>query len=480
MRDTGKVLVVDEDVNFLSSLKYALRAEPYDVWTVDTFERALEIIEHNEISVLILDIPEVNGLDFIQRILEKRPNLPIIVISAFATSGMAIKAMDGGAYDFLTKPFDLEKIKTVIEDAIRTYNFSKKVGLPIEEPFPTEIEEDAIVGKSPAIIEISKLIGQVAKSNVPVLIQGETGTGKELVARAIHGYSRRSNRAVMAVNCAAIPETLLESELFGYEKGAFTGAYHTKPGKVERAHESTLFLDEIGDLSPALQAKILRFLETGEFERVGGTKSLKVDVRVISATNVDLKEAVKKGKFREDLYYRLNVVNIYTPPLRERKEDIPLLSNYILRKAARDNPFRRKTLSDDVIEKLMSYHWPGNVRELFNVLHRAIVLSKGRFITSKEIILDTEVDRAAIRPEGEKTLSGLIDKFLGKTDNPHKEVIEMVERTLVKKALEMAGGNKSEAARLLGISRNTLRERISYYKIKISSHVYHPSRLLKE
>jgi len=481
MSENSRVLVVDDDEKFLSSIKYALRTEPHEIWTTGNPQRALQIIEHNDVAVVVADVyfEDGNGLDLLQSIRAKKPHLPVIIISAFATSTMAIKAMNLGAYEFLPKPFDLEKFKIVLRDASKVYEFSKKVSLPSNKMFPEDMEEEALVGKSQAIIEISKKIGQVARSNVPVLIQGETGTGKELVARAIHGNSDRQKNPVMAINCAAIPEALLESELFGYERGAFTGAYHSKPGKVERAHGSTLFLDEVGDLSPALQAKLLRFLETGEFERVGATKPTRVDVRIVSATNVNLKKAVQEGRFRDDLYYRLNVVNIQIPPLRERKEDIPLLAKYILRRTARDNPRRTKNLSEDALDKLSDYYWPGNVRELFNVLQRSIVLSRGRLITAKEILLDSDLENTPIRPDAD-TLYHLVHRFLGRTDNAHRRVVEAVEQTLIKEAMRVAGGNKSEAARLLGISRNTLRERLSYYKTKISSRLYSPCGILRK
>lgn len=481
MPEDNRVLIVDDDEKFLSSIKYALRTEPHEIWTTTDPQRALQIIDHNDVAVVVVDVylENTNGLDLLQKIRKKKRHLPVIVISAFATSTMAIKAMNLGAYEFLPKPFGLEKFKIILRDAVKIYDFSKKVGLPTDQTLSDDTEEEAIVGKSQAIIDISKKIGQVARSSVPVLIQGETGTGKELVARAIHGNSKRQESPVMAINCAAIPETLLESELFGYEKGAFTGAYHSKPGKVERAHGSTLFLDEIGDLSPALQAKLLRFLETGEFERVGATKSTRVDVRIISATNVNLKKAVLEGRFRDDLYYRLNVVNIQIPPLRERKEDIPLLAKYILRRTARDNPKRTKNLSGDALDKLSNYYWPGNVRELFNVLQRSIVLSRGRLITAKEILLDSDLENSPIRPEAD-TLHNLVHRFLAKTDHAHRKVIEAVERILIEEALQIAGGNKSEAARLLGISRNTLRERLAFYKIKMASRLYSPCGILRK
>ncbi len=479
MSENNRVLIVDDDEKFLSSIKYALRTEPHEVWTTTDPQRALQIIEHNDVAVVVADVylENANGLDLLQKVRGQKRHLPVIVISAFASSTMAIKAMNLGAYEFLLKPFDLDKFKIVLRDATKVYDFSKKVSLPTEQRLPEDMEEDVLVGKSRAIIEISKKIGQVARSNVPVLIQGETGTGKELVARAVHGNSERHKNPVMAINCAAIPENLLEAELFGYERGAFTGAYHSKPGKVERAHGSTLFLDEIGDLSPALQAKLLRFLETGEFERVGATKPTRVDVRLVSATNVNLQKAVRERKFRDDLYYRLNVVNIQIPPLRDRKEDIPLLSEYILRRTARDNPMRTKKLSDDALKKLADYYWPGNVRELFNVLQRSVVLSRGRLITAKQILLDTDIEDTPIKPDAD-TLYHLVHRFLGKTDNAHRKVVEAVEQVLIEEAIQIACGNKSEAARLLGISRNTLRERLSYYKTKISARVYRPSGIL--
>lgn len=481
MSDDSRVLIVDDDEKFLSSIKYALRTQPYEIWTTADPQRALQIIHHNDVAVVVSDVyfENANGLDLLQKIRDEKRHLPVIVISAFATSSMAIKAMNLGAYEFLPKPFDLEKFKIVLSDATKVYDFSKKVGLPTEQAPPEDMEGEVLVGKSHAIIEISKKIGQVAGSDVPVLVQGETGTGKELVARAIHGNSKRQKNLVMAINCAAIPETLLESELFGYERGAFTGAFHSKPGKVERADGSTLFLDEIGDLSPALQAKLLRFLETGEFERVGATKPTKVDVRIISATNVNLKKAVQEGRFRDDLYYRLNVVNIQIPPLRERKEDIPLLVRYILRRTARDNPRRTKDLTDAALDKLINYYWPGNVRELFNVLQRAVVLSRGRLITAKEILLDIDMEKTPVRPDAD-TLHHLVHRYLARTDNAHRKVIETVERVLIDEAMRVAGGNKSEAARLLGISRNTLRERLSYYKTKITSRLYSPCGILRK
>jgi DNA-binding NtrC family response regulator len=384
-----------------------------------------------------------------------------------------------GAYDYLLKPFDVIKLKDIVNNALKAAHDMRQI-VSYQPLLESEDYEAGIVGRSEPMQQVFKMIGQVAGTDATALITGESGTGKELVARAIYHHSNRNTQPFLAVNCAAIPEQLLESELFGHERGAFTGATLQRVGKFEQCNGGTLFLDEIGDMTPATQTKILRVLQSGTFERVGGNTPLKVDVRIIAATNKPLEEAVAARQFREDLFYRLNVVRIHIPPLRERREDVRLLVNYFLKKFARDQETAPKSISTGVIKALEAYHWPGNVRELENIVRRALVVAKGDAILlsdlPQEIVGQSSTQNAAAPASSAPTAAGdpgatdvvsLTRKlFQWARKDPKLKLIPAVERELVLQALKETSGNQVQAAKLLGITRATLRKRIEKFGIQ--------------
>lgn len=437
----GKILVVDDEEKIRQALSTLLTKEGYVVTTAENGQEALEKpIKDFDLIITDLKMPHIDGLELLKRVKKISPDVIVVMITAFGTLQTAVEAMKQGAYDYITKPFELSEIKTVISKALQVHKEIKK-----------EARFDEIIGKSQKIKEVQELIQQVAKTNTTVLIRGETGTGKELVAKAIHRLSDRHNKPFIAVNCVALPETLLESELFGHEKGAFTDAISQRLGRFELAHTGTIFLDEIGEISLAMQAKLLRVLQEREFERVGGTKTIKVDVRVIAATNRDLEKAVKEEKYREELYYRLNVVPIYLPPLRERKEDIPLLLEHFL------NIFNLRAnkniveITKDAQELLISYDWPGNIRELENVVERMVVLAKSDKIDVSDI--PDNIIKAR-----EKRLSFKESVYQAKAK---------LERELLSKVLQEVDGNRTKAAKILGVDRKTLHKKIKEYNLQI-------------
>jgi two-component system nitrogen regulation response regulator GlnG len=420
----------------------------------------------------------MNGLETLRRIRETNAKLPVIMMTAYGTTQTAIEAMKLGAYDYLLKPFDVPKLKQIIAAALKAARDMKQV-VSYQPLLESEDYDLGIVGRSEAMQNVFKLIGQLAGSDATALITGESGTGKELVARAIYHHSRRSGRSFLAINCAAIPENLLESELFGHEKGAFTGANSQRIGKFEQCDQGTIFLDEIGDMSLATQTKILRVLQSGTFERVGGNQPIRVDVRVIAATNKALEQAVAAKQFREDLFYRLNVVRIQIPPVRERREDIRLLVNYFLKKFAQAQNQRPKSIAPEVIQILELHQWPGNVRELENVIQRAIVVAKGDAILLNDLppeILGTEQPAAPVvgSSAASRTASGPAPDLamLARTlfrwarQESNLKVIPAVERQLIIEALAETKGNQVHAAKLLGITRATLRKRVEKFDIK--------------
>jgi two-component system nitrogen regulation response regulator GlnG len=405
------------------------------------------------------------------------------MMTAYGTTQTAIEAMKLGAFDYLLKPFDVPKLKELVFAALKSARAMKEV-VSYEPLLESEDYDVGMVGRSEAMQEVFKLIGQVAASDATALITGESGTGKELAARAIYSHSRRSQQPFLAINCAAIPEALLESELFGHEKGAFTGANTQRIGKFEQCHRGTIFLDEIGDMALATQTKILRVLQAGAFERVGGNQAVKVDVRVIAATNKPLEEAVAARQFREDLFYRLNVVRIQMPPLRERRKDIPLLVNYFLKKHARGSTTTPKGISPETVALLEAYRWPGNVRELENVMQRALVVAKGEAILPSDLpreIMGTEAIQGKARPVAEipkkaaaselvsasPDLAALAQQLFAWARRDAKlKILPAVERELILNALRETNGNQLQAAKLLGITRATLRKRIEKFKIR--------------
>jgi len=414
----------------------------------------------------------ITGLETLRRLRQIDSKLLVILMTAYGTTQTAIEAMKLGAYDYLLKPFDVPKLKEIVTSALRAARDMKQV-VSYQPLLESEDYDLGIVGRSEPMQQVFKLIGQLAASDATALITGESGTGKELVARAIYNHSERSEQPFLAINCAAIPENLLESELFGHEKGAFTGAAMQRIGKFEQCHHGTIFLDEIGDMTPATQTKILRVLQSGTFERVGGNQPIQVDVRVIAATNKPLEQAVAARRFREDLFYRLNVVRVQLPPLRERRDDVRLLVNYFLQKFSRDQQRPPKSISPGVIKALEQYHWPGNVRELENVIQRALVVAKGEAILSGDLPPEINGQRPtaasgaqAIAGENSDLDSLARQLFRWARQDNKRKVIPAVERELIIQALKETNGNQVQAAKLLGITRATLRKRVEKFKIQ--------------
>src|SRR6476661_1067461 len=377
----SKLLLIDDEADVQYSFQRIFNSPEIELTTASSGEEGLKVIPRLKPDLVLMDVRMggMNGLETLRRIRQMDSRLLVILMTAYGTTQTAIEAMKLGAYDYLLKPFDVPKLKEIVNNALKAARDMKQV-VSYEPLLESEDYELGIVGRSGLMQQVFKLIGQLAASDATALITGESGTGKELVARAVYHHSNRSEQPFLAVNCAAIPEQLLESELFGHERGAFTGATMQRIGRFEQCNHGTLFLDEIGDMTPATQTKIMRVLQSGSFERVGGNQPIQVDVRVIAATNRPLEQAVAKRQFREDLFYRLNVVRIHIPPLRERREDIRLLVNYFLSKFAKDQPGPPRSIAPVVLKALEKYHWPGNVRELENVVRRALVMAKGEAI----------------------------------------------------------------------------------------------------
>src|SRR6185436_10935413 len=382
----SKLLLIDDETDVQYSFQRIFDSPEIELTTATSGEEGLRLIPKLKPNLVMMDIRMggMNGLETLRRLRQIDAKLPVIMMTAYGTTQTAIEAMKLGAYDYLLKPFDVPKLKQIVTDALAAARAMKQV-VSYQPLLESEDYDLGIVGRCEQMQNVFKLIGQLSGSDATALITGETGTGKELVARAIYHHSKRCDRPFLAINCAAIPEQLLESELFGHEKGAFTGATNQRIGRFEQCNQGTIFLDEIGDMTPATQTKILRVLQNGTFERVGGNQSVRVDVRIIAATNKPLEQAVAEKQFREDLFYRLNVVRIHVPPLRERREDIPLLVNYFLRKFAQRDEKKPKAITPEALAALQSYHWPGNVRELENVIHRALVVAKGEAILSGDL-----------------------------------------------------------------------------------------------
>ena len=441
------VLIVDDEVGVRESLKMVLKKD-YDVFLAKDAEEAfLQIKEHSP-DVILLDIilPDLDGLKVLERIKQNEPDIVVIMITATNTAKTAVEAMKLGAYHYVTKPFDNDELRLIISRSLSEKALKQELIFRREE-MDKSFDFGNILGKSKGMKDIFKVVKQIADSKSTVLIMGESGTGKELISRAIHYNSNRKNYPFVTINCAAIPETLIESELFGHEKGAFTNAIEKKLGRFEVAHQGTLFLDEIGELSLTTQAKILRFLEEKEFNRVGGSKTIKVDVRLITATNKDLNQLIKKGGFREDLYYRINVVPIVIPPLRERKEDIPILIDHFINKFNVENNKNVKGINKETLEFLMQYEWPGNVRELENLIERVIALTSNDYIPANELPYSFK-NIPKINGLKESVLDGKVS-FLQAEEEFEKEVIL--------DALKRTNYIQSHAAEILGISRRILK-----------------------
>jgi len=469
-----RILIVDDDQSMRYSLNRMLEGQGLQLSLAKNGPEALERFEQDRPDLVVMDIkmPGRSGLEVLREIKEKDPKALVILMTAFGTTETAIEAMKYGAFDYILKPFDIPQMRGLVERALEVSRMMKKiVSLPDREK--DEAAEETLVGSSPAMQQTYKMIGQVAPTEVTVLLRGESGTGKEMVARAIYHHSRRGDRTFLPVNCAAIPETLLESELFGHEKGAFTGALTRRIGKFEQCHGGTLFLDEIGDMTPATQAKILRVLQDRQFERLGGSERITVDVRVIVATNKDLEKAIREGSFRQDLYYRLKVVTLHLPPLRDRKEDIPELVRYFLQRFRGDINREVGDISPRALERLMRYHWPGNVRELENTVKRALVMAKGHTLLAEDFLLegaDAEMGPAEhldLEERLQKLMEPVFKELLELSRrNPGADLMSELEKILIKRALQETKGNQVQAAILLGISRNTLRSKIERYRIR--------------
>ncbi len=478
-----KILLVDDESDVLYSFKRIFDTPDIEISTASSGEAALEAIPGVKPHLVIMDVRMggINGLETLRRIRQQDGKLPVIMMTAYGTTQTAIEAMKLGAYDYLLKPFEVPKLKEIVHGALDASRAMRQV-VSYEPLLESEDYDIGIVGRSAPMQDVFKLIGQLATSDATCLITGESGTGKELVARAIYSHGRRSEQPFLAINCAAIPENLLESELFGHEKGAFTGANTQRIGKFEQCDKGTLFLDEIGDMSLPTQTKILRVLQSGAFERVGGNKPVNVDVRIIAATNKPLDKAVAEREFREDLFYRLNVVQVRTPPLRERRGDIRLLVNYFLNKFASDSGQRPKAILPEVITRFEEYAWPGNVRELENAVQRALVVSKGDAIMLNDLPDNIRAGERVMplsEPEDEQvqehggestTRSGLEDiarqLFEWAREDADLKILPAVERQLIIHALKDTGGNQVKAAKLLGITRATLRKRIDKFEIR--------------
>jgi len=452
----NKILIVDDELNMRLVLTAMLKKEGYEIASAADGSEALSILKSGPIDAVITDLkmPNVDGMELLNHMNDKHPAIPVIIITAHGTVATAVEALKKGALDYITKPFDLDELKNVISKAMKTRTLKEnELFLP-----PEDIERAGIIGTSKSIKDIFEAIKRVAPTTTTILITGETGTGKELVADAIHYNSPRKKNPLIKINCAAIAKTLMESELFGYEKGAYTGAAVTKPGKFELAHKGTLFLDEVSEIPRDMQVKLLRVLQEQEFERVGGLRTIKVDVRIIAATNQNLLQQVQAGNFREDLYYRLNVFPIEVPPLRSRKEDILPLTDYFLEK------FNKKlnvsvNMEQEVKEMFLRHDWPGNIRELENLIERMILLAQNDTVTMREI---PEEFKAAVN----KIAAAPLETSKKPFKNYMRDHVENVEKQMIVKMLEEAGGNVTKAAQQLGLSRKGLQLKMIKYNLR--------------
>jgi DNA-binding NtrC family response regulator len=450
------ILIVEDELKMARLLELNLAEEGYATLAAQDAETGLKLLRQEKIDLVLTDLklPRMDGLEFLQAVKRSNAQIPVILMTAYGTVETAIEAMKAGASDYVLKPFSMEEIKLIIHKELDVRRLREE-NRDLREALGERYRFENIVAQSAKMQEVLAVVERVAPTNSTVLLGGESGVGKDMIARAIHQHSRRASGPFIKINSTAIPENLLESELFGYEKGAFTGAMTAKPGKFELADKGTIFLDEIGDVPAAIQSKLLRVLQEREFEHLGGTKTLKVDVRVVAATNQDLRAALEQGTFREDLYYRLNVVPINIPPLREHKEDIPYLVDHFLARLARESAKPITGLTPAAMRLLMDFHWPGNVRELENIIERAVALSTGTMLDVGDIRLDVGPGGAAVVGSG-MSATDASGSFL-----PPGMTLEQYEDEIIKEALRRANGNKSQAARLLGLSRNAFRYRLS-------------------
>ena len=451
----ARILIMDDEEQERRRIEEHLVQQGYAVVAVGSVPEAIEAIRHDGFEVLLTDcnIPGVDALKTSDEVRRIDPDLAVIIMTAFGTIETAVKAIKAGAYDYLPKPLDLDQLVVLIGRISERQNLIRE-NSELKERLRERYKFDEIISTSSAMEQVLNLAGRVAGSNATVLIRGKSGTGKELLAKAIHYNSLRANFPLIKVNCAALPETLLESELFGHEKGSFTGATVRRIGRFEAADKGTLFLDEIGELTPAMQVKLLRVIQEHEFERVGGNQTIKSDVRLIAATSKDIERGIREGSFREDLYYRLNVVSVVIPPLHERKEDIPGLIDYFIKKYGEENRKQITGMSTEARDLLIRYNYPGNVRELENIIERAVVLAKRGLVTVKDLPIHVQADREE-----------------GKTQPAHlkgslHETLKTMERGLIVDALKETGGVQTRAAERLGISERVLRYKLKKYRIR--------------
>jgi DNA-binding NtrC family response regulator len=441
-----RILVVEDEDKLRRVLELQLTDAGFEVDLAPTGEDALRFMDRADLVLTDLKLPAMDGIAVLTHARQLNPGVPVVLMTAYGTVETAVDAMKKGAADFVLKPFSLEHLTAVVEKAIEMRALRTENQL-LKQELSRRYQFDNIVGRSDAMKEIFSTIARIAPSRATVLLCGESGVGKDLVARSIHYHSPRRDKPFVKIDCTAIPENLMESELFGYEKGAFTGAQQTKPGKFEQADTGTAFLDEIGDVPANIQVKLLRVLQEREFERLGSNKVRQIDVRILAATNVDLRAALEQGRFREDLYYRLNVLPLNIPPLRERKEDVPFLAKHFLDRFAAESGRTGTILSQDGLDRLLTYHWPGNVRELENVIERSLLLCNADTLRAADIKLD-------LAPR-QKPLANGENPFL-----PEGLTLDEYEQSIIREAMRRANGNKSQAARLLGLTRNALRYRL--------------------
>ena len=472
----GTILIVDDDAQLRQSFEKVLAAEGHTVKTASSGEAAIALVQSEVPDLVIMDVrmPAMSGLEAFRAMHDIEPKLPVIIMTAFGTTDTAIEATKLGAFEYVLKPFEIPDILALIAQALEAGRCMRsRVELDVA---PDTAAADVIIGRSKPMQEVYKAIGRVAPTDATVLIRGESGTGKELVARAIYQHSLRSAKPFLIINCVAIPETLLESELFGYEKGAFTGAVNRRVGKFEQAHGGTVFLDEIGDMPFSIQAKILRLLQERSIERLGGREPIPVDVRIIAATNRDLEAALAQGRFREDLYYRLKVVTLWLPPLKGRGQDITLLAEYFLARFAQDMGVGNPGMTDEAKLLLQNFQWPGNVRELANAMQKALIFSRGYPIHPEDISRAIGGESLA-REAGDRRADEIVRQWVRQTlaSGDGKDVFETYmdhfASLLISEALDLTGGNRSRAAKLLGISRPTLLAKIDKYRLKVETSV---------
>ena len=466
------VLVIDDDETVREVLKIFLQAKGFEVTTAQDGQTGLDRFREEKFDAVLSDLvmPGVNGIEVLKGIIEQNTNTPVIMITAYGSVQTAVEAMKMGAFDYITKPFVLDELHIILERAIGVSRLHKE-NLMLKMQLKKKYNFKGLIGDSPQMQKVYEMIEKIADTDSTVMITGESGTGKELVAKTIHFNSSRSQGPFVPLNCAAIPKDLLESELFGHERGAFTGALSTRIGRFELAHNGTLFLDEIGELDPSLQVKLLRVLQEREFERVGGVKTIKVDVRILAATNKDLEKATKEGRFREDLFYRLNVIPLHLPPMRKRTEDIPLLIEHFVHEFSRKRKREPLKFPQEVMDCLMKYKWPGNVRELENLIERLTILSSGNVVAISDLpekihqFTRPEIEDSARSPEiSEHQEEYAALPAYGLDLNTY---VNNIERNLILKALEKTGGVRSKAAGLLGLNRTTLIEKMKKMGIEM-------------